>query len=215
MRGFLALLVLIPACADPLVCGDGTEEVDAVCTAPTPEEPLPPRMADLLEALPACVPSEGPVTLDLVAGCADGACVGMSVDEVDAALGTSGTCEPYSFDPTTIGCDWPNGISISFDDLDEDGSVDPGSRADALSLRPPFSGATEDGLGLGASMRCFLDHLGAPESVTWDREGSEYLVSRLDFFDEGVFVTDDGFSDLSFRPDGRVDSLYLFGAPGL
>jgi len=118
----------------------------------------------VIDALPACVPLATDGRVDVAAGCADDGCVGMTAVELEQAWG-SATCSRQSSAPTSLRCVWPSGVWARFDDHDDDGVPDDGSSARPLLLEPPYDGATADGLGVGASLSCFVDALGYPDAV--------------------------------------------------
>jgi hypothetical protein len=165
---------------------------------------------DLLDSMPPCMrappPHDG--TIDFAAGCVRGACPDMTYDEMNAVLGSTGVCTAPLPGDTTLFCEW-NGLEALFDDADADGVPDAGSTAGVLFLHDPFTGQTSDGLGLGATMRCFLE-LGTPSSVTSQYQGGKLIVTELQFGEFRVLV-DDGFPEFADGHDGIVDRIMIGG----
>lgn len=218
---FLALL----ACRTNADCADGfTLADDGMCygkeavdtdedTTPTPE---PATLQDVLDAWPACEPVLADGRLDVFAGCADGACIGMTYDEIGSVLGDEGRCSRFHLQigdrvSSGVSCSW-NGIGATFADEDGDGVADPGSTAYALRLEAPFDGGSPEGLGLGASFACFRDTFGEPNSVYFESEGPDWFVTSAEWDDQGVFASDSSGSGGSYEPDGLVDALWVSGS---
>ena len=62
-------------------------------------------------------------------------------------------------------------------------------------------------------MSCFIDVLGLPDSVNWGLGlAGQYQLTDLNYYEDGVFVGDNGWDDMSFVLDGQADSLFMFGA---
>lgn len=181
------------------------------------EEPADPTVEDLLAALPACDPGATDGRIDVQSGCADGACAGMTLPEVEDALGEEGYCQSIavdfdSFAYAYVSCSWSVGIGASFDDDDGDGLADPTAETFAIYVDLPYEGGTADGLGLGANAACFVDALGAPGSVRFALDGGEWLATSLSWSEIGVYddyVNKNG----DFGPDGRIDGITLYGSP--
>ena len=116
---------------------------------------------DYLAATPACTSHDGDGRLDLDLGCADGACSSATYDEWVVALGDPGECSQSSTG-SNVRCEWSQGIRTYFDDDDADGLPDAGDAAGVVYVSPPYDGLTQEGLGLGVSLRCYTDALGDP-----------------------------------------------------
>ena len=210
--GILAALVLLSACADGLVCGSGTSELDGECVGQDTSviEAGDPTLLDLLDALPDCITASVDGTLDVAAGCVGDGCIGDTVADLDVAFDETGDCRSSTLSEA-IFCDWSNGVSASFEDLDGDQVADPDSTAAYLSVRDPNRAATVDGLGVGATVRCFVDVWGSPDSVAFgENADGTFNLTDLKYYDLGVFVGD-GLAGFA-APDGVADSLFLFGA---
>ncbi len=190
---------------------DGTDGDDAAVT-----------VEDVLAALPPCEPGSTDGRIDLASGCVDGACPNMTFDEINAVLGETGDCYGFWYESSdgwaggSAFCDWADGISGSFSDDDADGAPDPLSTTWSIGLDPPFSGGTGDGLGLDVSPSCFVEQLGTPDAVsfTYDADSRSWLADYLFYEDAGVSVSDRYDARGNYVPDGRVDSLTLYGASG-
>jgi hypothetical protein len=163
----------------------------------------------VLESLPRCEVVSMDGSIDLTTGCVLGACHGMTYDQINAALDEIGNCE-YLID-TTLVCQWnANTIQVFLDDADNDGAPDAGQAAFAIFVGEPFDGGTREGLGPGATLRCFVDVLGNPESMDLEVQDGEYIVTRLEWQSLGVSVSDmflEGYVDA----DGRADSIMMYG----
>ncbi len=224
------LLFLLACNAEPAACSAGfdlhddglcyeipAEDTDPVDTDAPEEEPA--TVEDVLDALPACEGGYDDGRMDIEAGCADGACVGMTYAEINEALAEEGYCFAYhiDYDGNEYGyafCDWSNGISTDFADDDFDGLPDEGNRAYSISVNLPFDGGTSDGLSLDAGMRCFVDALGKPTSASFTTGGEDggWLLRSLSYGDLGLYVNDSYDKNGDYIPNGRVDSLTLYGA---
>lgn len=200
----MVVFLSLAGCADGLVCGAGTLEEEGVCSAQEVDA-TDPTMGDLLDTLPECGVTTGDGSLDLVTGCLGSACVGQTLSELEAAFGETAVCSSFS---TTVFCEWTHGVSTGFDD-DGTGIANPTAISTYLSLRTPNDAATLDGLGVGASMSCFLDALGLPETLSYEEAGGSYELVGLNYYDAGVFVSDDG--GFIAPPDGQADDLFFFG----
>ena len=157
------------------------------------------------ELFPACEPLAAGDRIEVRAGCADGACNGADFPTINAALGEEGVCEAdisgLSF------CSWlDDGLHSFFDDDDGDDLPDTGAPAAGIYLYPDYDGSTEEGLGLGISMACWLDTYGYTDEVEYETDdaGDRY-ISELWWPSIGLFVDD---RDL----DGLADRISLFGS---
>jgi hypothetical protein len=215
-----------PDCSKPGACAtddpvgtdtDDTGTAGGDDTAADTEDPA--TVSDVLGALPACELGSTDGTLDLNAGCADGACAGMTYLEIVDALGEEGECERFSFESgsyssSVADCSWNDGVSASFDDLDEDGIPDDGAITYDIGVASPFAGGTDDGLGVGASFSCFVAALGDPDDVTFDLVDKDWVVSSASWNLQGLRAYDYYGDRGSYDPDGYVDILYLEGLQG-
>lgn len=217
------MLFLLFACAPDPACADGfTLRDDGMCyaaddggDAPAPDTE-PPTVEDLLAALPACEPTVADGTVDLYAACADGICTGMSYDQVVAVAGEPDDCYSfwYTFDAYTGGslnCEWA-GVDADFDDLDQDGAADVGSATYGVSLTDTHEGGTDTGVGIGANFGCLVDELGDPTDVRFAAVGKDWLVSGMNWDEHGVYAYDNYDARGDYEPDGRIDSMNLYGS---
>lgn len=166
----------------------------------------------VLGDLPTCEPASPDGRLDLVGGCAMGACVGMTYDEVVAAVGEDGACEPATDAPDAVLCTWDAVLEIAFDDLDRDMNPDKGDLAAAVTVHSGFEGGTAEGLGIGASSSCFLDQLGEPDLATWQLIYDRYVLVEATWIGWGLTLVDDDGPPGEIDPDGIVDLVVLEGA---
>jgi hypothetical protein len=192
------------------------EDTDPVDTDVPEAEPA--TVEDVLDALPACEGGYDDGRIDIEAGCADGACAGMTYDDINEALAEEGDCSSYyvDFDGYAYGysmCAWSNGVSTDFADDDQDGVPDAGDRAYSIALDLPYDGGTAEGLSLDSHPRCFVDVLGDPSSASFamDEDG-EWLVRSIAYTDLGLYVYDSYDKVGDYVPDGRVDGMTLYGS---
>lgn len=168
-----------------------------------------PTLADLLEQMPPCVPVAADGRIDFDTACVDGACMGMTYAEMSAALGSAGACSAGDPNTQSLTCDW-SGLSAFFADADMDGVPDPGDTATCLFLGEPFDGGTTEGLGVGATMRCFVDALGIPSQAQFTATGKGYVVSQVGWGDFGIGpAISDLYGDVGIEPDGRADLIAI------
>ncbi|MDP2315152.1 MAG: hypothetical protein Q8P41_19790 [Pseudomonadota bacterium] len=221
---FIALL----ACQSPLDCAAAfTLGDDGMCYGDAPVdtgeadtgtgEDEPPTVDDLLDTLPACEPLTGDGRLDLYAGCADGACAGMTYVEMVDAIGNDGSCAPQYFEfdgytSSSASCDWNNGVSATFSDDDRDGVPDDFDTAYSVYVTSAYDGTTEDGLGIGASMSCFIDGIGVPDEVGFSLVDTDWVLSYAYWSAGGVSLSDNYDRRGNYAPDGLADSLSLYGS---
>lgn len=189
----MVLLLLLLACAaDVPACGDGQHVTASMECA---DDPTVPGSEDF----PACEALPAGTRIDVNAGCADGACHDTTFDAMNEALGEVGVCSSAA---NLAFCDWSMGIGTFFADDDGDDAPDEGALGSGIFLDPPFDGTTEDGLGLGVSMRCWVERYGYTDEVEYQDDGA--WITELYWTPEGLFVHDeDG--------DGYVDEVSLFG----
>lgn len=91
----------------------------------------------------------------------------------------------------------------------------PDGGAQYLSVDLPWDGGTTTGLGLGATMSCFVEQLGDPDQVEFERDyaGDWWMTygawSSGDYY---LTVWDwEENSSSAFRPDGLADHIGLYG----
>lgn len=188
-----------------LACGD-PEDTDDVVGVDTDTGPKPAGdpYAAWIESLGDCVPADGDGRLELGPGCADGVCAGDAYEAFVAAFGHPSCVRGlYGY----VVCDWDAGVSSFFEDFDYDMVIEDDARGHVLWVTAPFDGLTADGLGIGASIACFVDRLGTPGEVTID-PAPVVSGDTVTWYDPYISVQDGG---MDFVADSRVDALYLGG----
>ena len=205
------LHLFLIACAPPETeCREGTTLAeDGHCYPPLLDQA--PRIEDVIAGLPACEPATGPGAIDLVGGCAYGACARqLYVDMVDA-IGT-GSCATTNFSATQVYCTWSDwGVDALFADADQDDVPDANARNERIHLFRPSSAATNEGVGVDANLACIFDSLGIPEDMYVIDSGGELAIDSLVYEAYGLTVLDRTAAGGVARPDGFVDDLYLYG----
>ena len=154
--------------------------------------------------------------LDFVNACALGGCIGDTYQELLDVWGVGVECSPFSYTIGTerrdrIGCDWSNGLGMHFDI--EGNNPEPTDTGDVFTIEAPFQGTTESGLGIGVSMGCFVQELGAPRNVFFDDDTLDPIPSSI------IIDNDNAHVSLADQPpsggdvsDGYVDRMLVFGA---
>jgi prepilin-type processing-associated H-X9-DG protein len=186
------MLILLLACAPTVPdCGDNQHVTAAGECADDPEIPG-------AEDLPACEPLAVDDRIEVYAGCADGACSGFTYEQMVTALGEEGACHGKA---NIAFCDWSVGIEANFTDEDGDSVPDETAQALGIFLDDPYDGASENGLGLGVSLACWIDVYGYTDEVEYQDDD---WITELWWASIGLFVHDvDG--------DGVTDTVSLFG----
>jgi len=95
------------------------------------------------------MPGDG--DLDLVRGCVYGACLGTVLNPATAS--SKPECEGSK-------CVWQSGRYLSITTVESAGQP----VITGFFLRSGFPATTKTGIGVGASMRCFVEDLGWPEN---------------------------------------------------
>lgn len=208
------MLPMLFACAsDPVDSSPG----DTAAPDTQADEADELTLDDLQDHLPRCVPGVSDARLDVETGCADGACIGMTYDELVGVLGEEPGCYSYSFDigGTVFGyvsCDRTSGIGASFADDDLDG--EPDGAADSLSVDLPCDGGSAVGLSLGIQMSCFVGALGDPDGVEFGLDASgNYVITGLSYFSAAQPLTvDDSYDNVTddYIGDGLVDGINFY-----
>jgi hypothetical protein len=206
---FLLMLACAPA-PDDLPCReDFTRAADGHCY---PDGSLagPSDLDDVFDLLEPCTGLRPGGLVDFESGCAGDLCEGDLFEVVRVLLGEPEECVVSSGDAF---CTWANGLGGRWDDEDDDGLPDPGSRNQRVQVRAPWVYGTSTGLGIWMPPSCFVDALGPPdEAILVDTEDGVF-IERLDFDAVGLLVYD--LSDLEGRTgaDGLMELLFLYGAP--
>lgn len=118
--------------------------------------------ADLAALMPACEPHDPGTELDFAAYCVRGACVGDTLEEVEAVWGPATACDDEQ-------CEWNTGVDVEFDGDPAEGAI-----VDEFDITSASVGYDENGLGVGATGPCFADALGPPTRVGMERFESSY-----------------------------------------
>jgi hypothetical protein len=208
--GPVIFLWLFLACAvEEIPCRDGFErDNDGHCY----QEEVP-TIKNALENLPDCEPVGGDGAIDLINGCASGACPNMTYPTINEILGEEGDCNTSSWDKDYLICEWTIGLDIGYDDKDEDDVPDSNALSDRIHLYPPYMGGTIRGIGVEANPRCFVDELGMPSYIGWVEVGTELLIRDFIYEHWGMWTYDRGRYDSTDRPNGYIDEIYLYGMP--
>lgn len=176
---------------------------------------------DVLADLPACEPTTADGRLDIVSGCAGEICPEITAEEAVALLGEPDSVitflseyDGYAF--SLVVYTWDSGIELVFDDEDQDGVPDPGVDAGYVDVLLPWEGGTTDGLGLWASVSCFVDALGAPDSIDFTNTDTGFALTYAHWSSSGISIRDelqnkDGPDGSYGEPDGLVDEIVLYG----
>lgn len=209
----LLLASLLGGCGEPeLACRPGFSRAEDGHCYPPPPDPGPPTFNDVLENLDPCVPLKPGEQLDLAGGCIQGVCAGDTFGEADRAYGEGVSCQRSGQD---WDCNWPLGVAALFAPTDNDqGGPASGARARYVRARYLYEGATADGLGIGASISCFVEALGLPESVVLVKSMGQVVPNQLVWDSMGLEIEDEERQlDLLAFPDGKVDEITLTGPP--
>ena len=216
MRTCLIAALALAGCStsdDSEPCRDGFEPAaDGHCYPPPNPWPEP-DIHDALDHLPACESTSPDGEIDLANGCASGACVSMSELEISTALGDIPDCTRASWSDTKQYCLWPIGIEGLFDDLDEDGWPDEEASNERIHVIPPYGGQTAAGSGVAVGVSCYIDELGYPDAAVYYDIAGMLMIQDLIYDRYGVKAYDWGDDNDTSQPDGRIDNLYLYGAP--
>jgi hypothetical protein len=219
-----SLSLLMAGCQPGLLCQPGATAVDGACVpveAPdtdtdgtvdtdVPEDDL--DVGDLIVEAQPCSPLPTGDRLDLLGGCADGACAQSGFSEVAKTLGRPQSCGPGSYDDL-IDCRWSSGVGATVIDSNGDGEPNDDDYVYYLRLAVPWGGSDATGLGLGISPGCFVEVLGSPTTVTLQStEGADDpWVSYAYWSSVRVVIQDSAGGKDPYTPDGRVDVMYLYG----
>lgn len=182
---------------------------DGHCYPPPPRYPDP-SATDALDGLPDCVELPAGDSLDLASGCVGEICVDDRFDTIAGILGTP-TCAAVT--ATTTECDYGEGVLAAFVPA-TGGTAVPAADdlAVYLRVRAPFAGASEQGLGIDITPRCFVEQLGVPDRLVYEQIAGELAIFELRYDvvgpDAGLVVRDQVAGNQN-RPDGTVDNLFL------
>lgn len=149
--------------------------------------------SEIAASIPACTPDDADDALNLVGGCVDGACVGMTKAEVDDVLGAPTECDDSLDD-----CVYAGGIELDYD----------AGIADTFSLSSPYGGRDQNGLGVGVGLGCFVDVFGTPDAMAAFLENGVVGIWNLAWYDANVSIYDeDSFgADVG---DWVIDTIYV------
>jgi|GEM_PF-6144424 len=196
---------LVPALL--IGCGKKDDETEAIILTETPAS-----IEGVLDTLPACQTIAADGRINVVSGCADGACVGMTYDDISDVMGDYGACEPVGDGSAAVVCTWEGVVEIAFDDLDDDFEPDKGDLAESIRIMGEYAGGTPEGLGIGASSSCFLEQFGEPDIATWMLVYDHYVLLEATWTGWGLTIVDDDGPPGEVDPDGLVDHIVVGGA---
>lgn len=173
-------------------------------------------LEDLLDDLGDCELGIADGELNLDRHCVHDYCVGDTVADAEAAFGAPDETVVYfvrygGIIYTVAYEQWANGIKIYFDDADADGILLETDHSTAIALDLPWGGGTEEGLGLGASLSCFVEALGYPDQVEFWTVGDGYGINYAFWSAFQLTVYDDalnGTGEFGIS-DGLVDGIFL------
>jgi len=203
--------------AQPVDTGDSAAPTDTG-TDSGPGDDDETTLDDVLLSLPPCEFGSTDGRLDLLGFCADDVCVGDEAEWVQASLGPADdrsilavTYSGYSY--AYIYLTWASGLEAVFYDQDDDGMLDPTETVSYMNIDMPWVGGTTEGLGLGASMSCYLDALGRPDQAWYGLIEGEYALTYARWDYAGIAVADNllNASGISGFSDGYSDALTLSG----
>ena len=206
----IALIAVLACGSNVPVCGPGfVPNPDGNCYEDTSNDPVPPSWDDAIDDayddLPARDRGEGDGELDLERGCASGACLGMTRAEIEAVLGEPDDVA-VSNSAWVILDWWSLGTEVWFYDPGNTDVAEPDAIASGVQVYPGYAGSTDDGLSPEQSLRCFVDVLGDPDSITF-RDSSGWGISTMNWGDSlTVWDYADG-NELGH--DGRADYIYM------
>lgn len=216
MRSTVAMMVLSFGCGKPDdECSPGFFARDGLCyqvdepktttssSSTTPPDP----MGDLRAGWPACDVTSGEGTLD-VAGCALGVCGGETYVDAVASLGEADDLDA-TVDLGYVYATWLEGVATWYPDVDVDGEIDEGGLATWVTVYPSSIASSEDGLGPGVAMSCFVDQLGEPDVIDLSFRFDDWEIISLEWYDIDVKVWDFINGREVDRSDGDADFIYL------
>ena len=161
-----------------------------------------------------CVAESGDGELDLVNACAYGGCVGDTYDELRTAWGLAVECSRFSSSVSgtdRLACSWDNGLGMHFDV--QGNAPEPTSQGSVFTFEAPFRGTTADGLGIGVSLGCFVEALGAPREVFLDDDVAEAQARTIIIDNAAAHAMISDYTGSGDVGDGYVDNVLVFG-PG-
>jgi hypothetical protein len=206
--GWVALMGVGSGCPDG-GCEDG-EVLTAGGECVAGDDTETPWVTGVLDGFQtrACEPEAGDGSLDLVGACALGGCRGDTYAALLDAWGVGVDCDTIDGDEPFVACDWANGLGMHFD------GTGPSPADDAIgtvfTVESPFLGTTDGGLGVGVSLGCYVEALGAPESVVPDSEVAD-LPSSATWRGDVHFTAFDFGGNGAGTSDGFVDQLLIYG----
>jgi len=164
-------------------------------------------MPEFGETLPPCERLPAGEELDLINGCVEGACVNQTLAELETSFGEAADCS--DFDAGVTSCEFRGGtVGALFDDSNNDGIPDdPTEEAFGLHIDEGYAGSSLSGLGMGVSLRCFLEDFVAINDIETNQVDGNQQIVEVFFDNPSMFVHDDYFSDF----DGHVTYLSIYG----
>jgi hypothetical protein len=181
------------------------EEPAATSDSATTPEDVPDPVDILTAEWPACDATTGNGEIDLEAGCVIGICELDTYEEVVLAVGEP--VDTYDYEGSIFAV-WLPGVGVYFVDLDLDGQPDPDALVYYIIVTADVDLQTDDGLGPGAPMSCFLDTFGDPDFIGVDDRTGDWQILYMDWYGPSVRAYD--FLNGSFEgSDGLADWLYV------
>lgn len=162
---------------------------------------------DPFATAPACESEAGDGSIDLEAACASGVCAAGTYAEWAETLGPADAIGETSFG---LRCEWNMGLEAFFDDADLDGAPDDDSVAGYFHITDAYAGRTDEGLGVGVGIMCFVDVLGQPQDISAVSIEDGYLVDRLSYEDPRVSIEDERGPSGEAIPDGYADEITVY-----
>lgn len=204
----MGLCYVCAACAEPVICGDYTEEREGNCFGIPPVVVVQPDDPTFVEALAEQEPCRGLPPgneLDLDRRCAGGICLYDSIGDAIEVAGEPECVESYG---GSLSCNW-EGVRITTPDADGDGRPDEDSLISSITVQIPFEGADGRGLGLGANMTCFLEALPRPTEIGLYREESDLHVVEARWGTMELHVSAGGWLGQNYSRDTYVGRITL------
>ncbi len=178
------------------------------------EEPT--TLQEVMDDLGDCELTVADGALDLDRHCVHDFCVGDTVADAAALFGEPDDTVVYfiryeGYTYTSTYQVWANGITLYFDDADDDGVLADSDHATSIAIELPWGGGTDEGLGLGASMSCFIEALGYPDQADFWSVDGDYRINTAFWVLRQLWVYDDslnGTGEFGIS-DGLVDRIFL------
>ena len=208
MRPLLVLLLLPLAACQDRTCPEGQLRTHlGECVSFSGERSKAP-MPEGGESLPPCERLPVGTELDLINGCVEGACVNQTLAELEASFGEPGNCTNVGLGSVYCGFRGDT-VYANFDDDNNDGYPDdPTEEAFGIYVEDGYGGSSASGLGVGVSLRCFLEDFIAINDVELNLVGDTEQIVQV-FFDNPSLFVYDVFVFGEF--DGYVSRVSMYG----